>query len=122
METAPSEPRIRVGPQHQVIDNPQQPDIYVRIDRGKRSLSFKECKIEKVEVEGKFVGLHTRGSRVNSSVALICCHHFTRTKPRSQAQHRADLLNLGRGKLDYLIMMTMNLFSFFGVLCYGSQE
>lgn len=29
METAPSEPRIRVGPQHQVI--PQQ-DIYVRID------------------------------------------------------------------------------------------
>lgn len=60
METAPSEPRIRVGPQHQVIDNPQQPDIYVRIDRGKRNLSFKECKIGKVEVEGEFVGLHTR--------------------------------------------------------------
>lgn len=62
METAPSEPRIRVGPQHQVIDNPQQPDIYVRIDRGKRNLSFKECRIGKVEVEGEVCRFaHPRG-------------------------------------------------------------
>lgn len=38
METAPSEPRIRVGPQHQVI---QQQDIYVRID----VKIYEECKL-----------------------------------------------------------------------------
>jgi hypothetical protein len=49
METAPSEPRIRVGPQHQV----NQPDIYVRIDvkmsapRGGDKLIAKE----EVEIE-----------------------------------------------------------------------
>ena len=39
METAPSEPRIRVGPQHQVN---QQQDIYVRIDVKK---TYEECKL-----------------------------------------------------------------------------
>lgn len=61
METAPSEPRIRVGPQHQVIDNPQQPDIYVRIDRGKRTSVLRNAELKELKSKGKFVGLHTRG-------------------------------------------------------------
>ena len=45
METAPSEPRIRVGPQHQVI---QQADVCARID----VLREREREREKKSIEG----------------------------------------------------------------------